>query len=110
MAATAADIAVPLLAALLGGGVLTALLTLRPQRDSIIATAAKTAVEVIATARDQLERDLQHAYQRIDTLEHQLAIANEDRHTLRNELEIVRRRIHELETRLAHPPKNNTSP
>lgn len=61
----------PILVALVAGGAV-ALYTARPQKDSIIATAANTAVDVVNKSLSRLEEDLVQARERIAVLEAQL--------------------------------------
>lgn len=68
----------PILVALVAGGAV-ALYTARPQKDSIIATAASTAVDVVNKSLSRMEKeriqdreDLAQARERIAVLEAQL--------------------------------------
>lgn len=109
MAVTFADLA-PLLGALLGGGILGAVSQWRKsgaERDSIVATATKSAIEVFKESITQLKEDLAEASAEADALRRELAAAREDVANLvvrKNELEIevsrLRARVIELESQL----------
>jgi septal ring factor EnvC (AmiA/AmiB activator) len=98
----------PIISALCGGGILGGLVTLLKsgaERESIVATATKSAIEVFESSINQLKTDLETESREADELRRELAEARLEIHTLiaqRGELEteliLVRQRLRVLET------------
>jgi septal ring factor EnvC (AmiA/AmiB activator) len=73
LAATKVTDWLPVVSALLGSGVITALFKLRPERESIVASATKQAVEVFEASIKQLQEDLAAAQAEAQKLSQELA-------------------------------------
>jgi predicted nuclease with TOPRIM domain len=98
---------IPVVSALFSGGLLATLLKWRPERDTIVASATKQAVEVFEASIKQLKEDLKSAQDEATKLTEELIKARHevsqmmaDNTRLHDEVVFLRRRVDELERKL----------
>jgi septal ring factor EnvC (AmiA/AmiB activator) len=102
---------IPIISALFSGGLLGTLLKWRPERDTIVASATKQAIEVFESSIKQLKEDLKAAQDEAAKLTEELSKARQEvsemmaeRSRMNEELAYLRRRVDELERKLeGHP-------